>query len=91
MTLVKAAKEERAFAIENPFEFYGSNLSQSKQASWEKIMKQLTFNVPHKDVERSTRKLGEVQVHFLLRTDAPADKVYILCCKVAETLCTLWS
>ena len=37
MTLVEAAKEERALAIEKPFEFYGSNLSQSEQASWEKL------------------------------------------------------
>ncbi len=36
MTLVEAAKDECALAIEKPFEFYGSNLSQSKQASWEK-------------------------------------------------------
>ena len=38
MTLVKAAEEECALAIEKHFKFYGSNLSQSKQASWEKIM-----------------------------------------------------
>ena len=39
MTLIKAAEEERALAVEKPFEFYGSNLSQSEQASWEKIVK----------------------------------------------------
>ena len=48
MTLVEAAEEKRALAHEKPFEFYGSNLSQSKQASWEKIMKQLTLDAPHK-------------------------------------------
>ena len=50
MTLVKAAKEECAFAIEKPFEFYGSNLSQSKQASCKKIVKQLTLDAPHKNI-----------------------------------------
>ena len=38
-TLVEAAKEEHALAVEKSFEFYGSNLSQSEQASWEKIVK----------------------------------------------------
>ena len=50
MTLVEAAEEERALAVEKPFEFYGSNLSQSEQASWEKIVKQLTLDAPHKDI-----------------------------------------
>ena len=49
-TLVEAAEEERALAVEKPFEFYGSNLSQSEQASWEKIVKQLTLDAPHKDI-----------------------------------------
>ena len=54
-TLVEAAKEERALAIEHSFKFYGSNLSQ-RQASWEKIVKQLTLDAPHKEICRKKRK-----------------------------------
>ena len=50
MTLVNAVKEECALAIEKPLEFYGSNLSQSKQALWDKIVKQIAFNAPQKDI-----------------------------------------
>jgi uncharacterized membrane protein len=39
---VEEAEEECAKAVEKPFEFYGSNLSQSEQSSLEKIITKLT-------------------------------------------------
>jgi hypothetical protein len=47
---VEEAEEERAKAVEKPFEFYGSNLSQSEQSLWEKIVTKLTIDAPHIDI-----------------------------------------
>jgi hypothetical protein len=34
---LEQAEQDHSKAAEKPFEFYGSNLSQSEQASWEKM------------------------------------------------------
>ncbi len=54
-------------------------------------MKQLTLNAPHKDIcgKKHKEAGGKSTFIFLLHIDAPADKVCIQLCGVAETLCTL--
>jgi hypothetical protein len=47
---LEQAEEDRSKAAEKPFEIYGSNLSQNKQASWEKIVTNLTIDAPHTDI-----------------------------------------
>ena len=49
-SLVEDAQKKFAAAAEKPFEFYGSNLSQGEQTSWDKIVKQLTESAPHTDI-----------------------------------------
>ena len=46
----KTAQESRDDAADKPFEFYGSNLSQTEQTSWEKIVTQYTAKVPYTDI-----------------------------------------
>jgi hypothetical protein len=81
---VEEAEEERDKAIEKTFEFYGSNLSQSKQSSWEKIVTKLTIDAPHSWRQDQTDILR-------LRADAFAVPVCLQCCGVAEVLRCLWS
>jgi hypothetical protein len=42
---LEQAEEDRSKAAKEPFEFYGTNLSQSEQASWEKIVTSLERSV----------------------------------------------
>ena len=89
---LEQAEEDRAKAAEKPFEFYGSNLSQSEQASWEKIVTNLTVDAPHTDIfgkkrEEAGGKTKEtfydcVQMHLQSRfvfNAAELQKFYILC------------
>jgi hypothetical protein len=47
---VQEAEEEHAKAVETPFQFYGSNLSQSKQFLWGKNVTKLTVDAPHTNI-----------------------------------------
>jgi hypothetical protein len=74
---LEQAEEDRSKAAEKPFEFYGSNLLQSEQASWDKIITNLTADAPHTDIfgkklEEDRRKTKEtfydcVQMHLQSR------------------------
>jgi hypothetical protein len=89
---LEQAEEDRSKAAEQPFEFYGSNLSQSEQASWEKIVTNLTVDAPHTDIvgkkrEEAGGKTKEtfydcVQMHLQSRfvfNAAELQKFYVLC------------
>jgi hypothetical protein len=89
---VGEAEEERAKAIEKPFEFYGSNLSQSEQSSLEKVVTKLTIDAPHTDIfgkkhEEAGGKTKQtfydcVQMHLQSRfvfNAAELQKFYVLC------------
>jgi hypothetical protein len=47
---LEQAEEDRSKAAEKPFGFYGSNLSLNEQASWEKIVTNLTVDPPHTEI-----------------------------------------
>jgi hypothetical protein len=89
---VEEAEEEHAKAVEKPFEFYGSNLSQSKQSLWENIVIKLTINAPHTNIFRKKREEAGgktkqtfydcVQMHLQSRfvfNATELQKLYILC------------
>ncbi len=89
---LEQAEEDRSKAAEKPFKFYRSNLSQSEQASWEKIVTNLTIDAPHTDIfgnkrEEAGGKTKEtfydcVQMHLQSRfvfNAAELQKFYILC------------
>jgi hypothetical protein len=89
---VEEAKEERAKAVEKPFKFYGSNLSESVQSSWEKIITKLTIDAPHTDIfgkkrEEAGGKTKQtfydcMQMHLQSRSvfnAAELQKFYVLC------------
>jgi hypothetical protein len=89
---LEQAEEDRSKAAEKPFEFYWSNLSQSEQASWEKIVTQLTVNAPHTDIFGKKREdaggktkkafFDCVQMHLQSRfvfNAAELQKFYVLC------------
>jgi predicted SpoU family rRNA methylase len=89
---VKEAEEQRAKAVEKPFEFYGSNLSQSEKSSWEKIVTKLTINAPHTNIfGKKCKEAGGktkrtfydcVQMHLQSRfvfNAAELQKFYVLC------------
>jgi hypothetical protein len=89
---LEQAEQDHSKAAEKPFEFYGSNLSQSEQASWEKIVTNLTVDAPHTDIfgkkhEEARGKTKEtfydcVQMHLQSRfvfNAAELQKFYILC------------
>jgi hypothetical protein len=90
--LVEEAEEDRSKAAEKPFEFYGSNLSQSEQSSWEKIVTKLTVDAPHTDIfgkkrEEAGGKTKKIffdcmQMHLQSRfvfNAAELQKFYVLC------------
>jgi hypothetical protein len=89
---VDEAEEDRSKSVEKPFEFYGSNLSQSKQSSSDKIVTKLTVDVPHTNIFGGKRKEAGgktkktffdcVQMHLQSRfffNAAELQKFYVLC------------
>lgn len=89
---LEQAQEDRSKAADKPFEFYGSNLGQSEQASWDKIVKQLTVDAPHTDIFGKKRDEAGgktkqtfydcVQMHLQSRfpfNSAELQKFYVLC------------
>ena len=49
-TQLEEAQREAAEASDKPFEFFGSNLSQSEQSNWSKIVTEQTESSPYTDV-----------------------------------------
>jgi hypothetical protein len=89
---LEEAEEERAKAVENPFEFYESNLSQGEQSSWDKIVTKLTIDSPHTDIfgkkrEEAGGKIKQtfydcMQMHLQSRfvfNTTELQKFYVLC------------
>jgi hypothetical protein len=64
---VEEAEEESAKAVEQPFKFYGSNLSQSEQSSWDKIFTKLTIDAPHTDIFGKQTFYDCMQIHLQSR------------------------